>query len=37
MRHGSRDGTRVAELGWDREGERYVALIDRLARDEQLP
>ena len=31
----ARTAARVAELGWDREGERYVALIDRLARDER--
>jgi glycosyltransferase involved in cell wall biosynthesis len=29
----ARTGARVAELGWDREGARYVALVDRLARD----
>lgn len=27
----ARTGTRVEELGWDREGARYVALVDRLA------
>jgi glycosyltransferase involved in cell wall biosynthesis len=31
----ARTAARVAELGWDREGERYVALVDRLARDER--
>ena len=31
----ARTAARVAELGWDREGVRYVALIDRLARDER--
>jgi glycosyltransferase involved in cell wall biosynthesis len=29
----ARTAARVAELGWDREGARYVALVDRLARD----
>jgi glycosyltransferase involved in cell wall biosynthesis len=29
----ARTGARIAELGWDREGARYVALVDRLARD----
>jgi hypothetical protein len=29
----ARTGVRVSELGWDREGARYVALVDRLARD----
>jgi glycosyltransferase involved in cell wall biosynthesis len=29
----ARTGARVTELGWDREGARYVALVDRLARD----
>jgi glycosyltransferase involved in cell wall biosynthesis len=29
----ARTSARVAALGWDREGARYVALIDRLARD----
>ncbi len=29
----ARTGARVVELGWDREGARYVALVDRLARD----
>ncbi len=28
-----RTGVRVSELGWDREGARYVARVDRLARD----